>query len=292
LRQKGPSQILFQVASLPQTPAEQRIHPPRGFIEHLRVAVRLGGLLGWTGLSYLLFLPRALVTRGSPQARRRANAWAQRFWTRGLLRVLGVRRIRRGAPPPPPFFLVSNHVSYLDILVLGAELGAVFVSKHDLARWPLLGHLSRVTGTIFIDRGRRRDALRVIREIDRAVAAGAGVLVFPEGTASRGEEILPLRSALLEWAAQSSHPVHTAVVRYQTEFADRPAVEAVCWWGTAAPFLPHFLGLAALPRIQAEIVFGDAPVTAGSRTDLAEVLHAELTRLLDPADPSPIPATP
>ncbi|HEX9164723.1 MAG TPA: lysophospholipid acyltransferase family protein [Gemmatimonadales bacterium] len=263
-------------------PTDQRIHRPRGLVEHARVALRLGGVLAWTGVSYGLFLVPALVTRGSPPARRRVNAWAQRLWTRGLLRVLGVRRTRRGAPPVPPYFLVSNHLSYLDILVLGAELGAVFVSKHDLAGWPLLGHLSRVTGTIFIDRGRRRDAVRVLAEIDGAIAAGAGVLLFPEGTSSRGDGILPLRAALLEWAARSGHPVHVATVRYATEEGDRPASETVCWWGDATPILPHFLGLAALPRIHAEIVYGEAPVSGTSRTDLATALHTELTRLFAP----------
>jgi len=169
--------------------------------------------------------------------------------------------------------------------VLGAELGAVFVSKHDLAGWPLLGHLSRVTGTIFIDRGRRRDAVRVLREIDDAIGAGAGVLLFPEGTASRGDGILPLRAALLEWAARAGHPVHVAAVRYVTEDRERPASDSVCWWGPTAPILPHFLGLAALPRIHAEVAYGEAPVSGTTRTDLAATLHRELTRLFTPMTP-------
>lgn len=261
---------------------EQPLHPPQGFTEHLRVVLRLGGVLAWTGASYGLFVVPALLTHRSPPARRRVNAWAQRLWSRGLLRVLGVRRTRRGRPPPQPYFLVVNHLSYLDILVLGAELGAVFVSKHDLAGWPVLGHLSRVTGTIFIDRGRRRDAVRVLREIDDAIAAGAGILLFPEGTASRGDGILPLRAALLEWAARAGHPVHVAAVRYATEDHARPASDAVCWWGVTTPILPHFLGLAALPRIHAEVVYGDVPVSGTTRADLAATLHRELTRLFTP----------
>lgn len=260
----------------------QPIHPPRGAIEHLRVALRLGGLLGWTVTCYACFLVPAVVSAASPPARRRVNGWFQRVWAAGLLRVLGVRRRRRGRPPSQPYLMVSNHLSYLDILVLGAELGVVFVSKHDLASWPLLGHLSRVTGTIFIDRGRRRDAVRVLREIDAAIAARAGVLIFAEGTASRGEAVLPLRPALLQWAAERTHPVHAAVVRYAAPAADRPAADAVCWWGPDAPFLAHFVGMAALPFIEAEITYGEAPVTASSRTALAAALHEELTRLFVP----------
>jgi 1-acyl-sn-glycerol-3-phosphate acyltransferase len=218
------------------------------------------------------------------------NSWTERLWSLGLLQVLGVRLSRRGARPTAPYFIVANHLSYLDILVLGAELGAVFISKHELGSWPVLGHISRVTGTIFIDRGRRRDAVRVMEEISAAIGAGAGVLLFPEGTASRGDGILPLRPALLEWAVRSGHPVHAAAVRYATERPDRPAADAVCWWGVAMPFLPHFMGLASLPRIHAEVIYGETPVTATSRTDLAATLHAELTRLLSAApDPGAAP---
>lgn len=266
--------------SVPKPP--QRLHPPRGALEHVRVWTRIAGLLAWTGVTYSLFAIPAVITARSPRWRRRVNGWTQRTWARGLLRVLGVRRTHRGTPPPAPYFMVANHLSYLDILVLGAELGTVFVSKLELGTWPLMGHLSKVTGTIFIDRGRPRDAVRVMGEIDAAFAAGAGVLVFPEGTSSAGEGILPLKSALLEWAVRHRQPVHVATLRYTSAVPGRPTSEAVCWWGDDTPFVDHFLGLAALPAVTAEVVYVPTPVTAEDRTTLAQELHARLAQHFQP----------
>lgn len=243
---------------------------------------RLGAALLWTTICYLGLLPGLLVTWPSHRARVRLNAAAQRTWTRGLLRVFGVSRQRTGAPPRKPFLLVSNHLTYLDVLVLGAELGAVFISKLELGGWPGLGHLARVTGTIFVDRTRPRDALRVLGEMDRAIEAGAGVVLFPEGTSSRGDRIYPLKAALLEWAARRQYPVHAATVRYSTGDPARPASDAVCWWGENTPFLDHFLGLACLPRIQAGVTYGDEAVVADQRTALAGRLHQALDRLFVP----------
>ena len=239
-------------------------------------------MAGWTGVCYAVFLPGIVLSLPSKRWRTRLNGFIQRAWARGVLRCLSVVRERSGTPPAKPFFIAANHLSYLDILVLGAELGAVFVSKHELGRWPVLGHIARVTGTIFVDRGRRRDTLRVLDEIDQAVARGGGVVLFPEGTSSRGDRIYPLKTALLEWAARRRHPVHPVTVRYDSGDPTRPASDAVCWWGDDVPFFDHLLGLASLPRIEAAVVYSDQVIVADERNRLAEELHAALTRAFVP----------
>lgn len=255
---------------------------PRTSVDRFRVGWRIGASVLWTVVCYLGLLPWLLVAWVSPRLRVRLNAGAQRIWSRGLLRVFGVKRERAGLPPRKPFLLVSNHLTYLDILVLGAELGAVFISKLELGTWPGLGHLARVTGTIFVDRSRPRDALRVLDEMDRAIEAGAGVVLFPEGTSSRGDRVYPLKAALLEWAAQRQYPVHAATVRYSTGDPARPARDAVCWWGDDTPFFGHFLGMASLPRIHAGVTFGEEAIVADHRSALAGRLHQALDRLFVP----------
>ncbi|MDH5315490.1 MAG: 1-acyl-sn-glycerol-3-phosphate acyltransferase [Gemmatimonadota bacterium] len=262
-------------------------HPPRGVLAHVRVIARLTAMAGWTGICYVLLLPGIVLTLPSRRWRTRLNGFIQRTWARGVLRCLSVVRASSGRPPAKPFFIAANHLSYLDILVLGADLGAVFVSKHELGRWPVMGHIARVTGTIFVDRGRRRDALRVLDEIDQAVANGGGVVLFPEGTSSRGDRIYPLKTALLEWAARRRHPVHPVTVRYASGDPARPASDAVCWWGDDTPFFDHFLGLASLPRIEAAVVYSDQVIVADERTRLAEELHAALTRAFVPVVATP-----
>lgn len=250
-------------------------------VDRLRQVVRLTLLGLWTLVCYLVWLPVALVALVSGRASRRWNEFAVRWWTRGLVTVMGISIEVSGAPPRKPFFLVSNHLSYVDVLVLGARLGPTFISKHELAGWPVLGHLARVTGTIFVNRDRKRDALRVLRMIDRAVEAGAGVVLFPEGTSTRGDRIYPLKTALLEWAAQRGFPVHAAAVRYESGDPARPAVNSVCWWGDMT-FAPHFLTLLALPSVRSTITFADAPVVGTDRAALAERLRQALEHTFTP----------
>jgi len=250
--------------------------PAPSLTGRLRRWRRLLGAGAWTAACYPVWALGALATLPSRSAARRWNGGVIRAWTRGLAAIFGVRLRVDGPPPPRPFFLVSNHLSYVDILVLGSALGPTFVSKHDIARWPVLGHLARVTGTIFVDRGRRRDAVRVLGEIDRAFHEGAGIVLFPEGTSSRGDRIYPFKSALLEWAVRSGRPVHVAALHYATDDPDHPAEHAVNWWGDAG-FAPHASRLLTIRRIDASLAFSPAPVHEPDRAALAARLHDEMS---------------
>ena len=252
-----------------------------GLADRLRQTLRLMLVGLWTTASYLLWLPVAVVVLPFGRWSRRWNEFAIKLWTRGLVTAMGIQVEVVGITPHKPFFLVSNHLSYVDILVLGSRLGPTFISKQEIAGWPVLGHLARVTGTIFVNRERKRDAVRVLDEIDRAVASGAGVVLFPEGTSHRGDRVYPLKSALLQGAAERGYPVHAAAVRYATGDPARPAVDSVCWWGDMT-FGPHLLKLLTLPRVRATIAFAQDPVVERERTALAAGLHAALERTFTP----------
>lgn len=273
--------ILRPDLTMEETPDRTSALTTNTLAERLRQAARLTGFFLWTAVCYLAWAPGALATIASRRAFQAWNGRIQRTWTRGILAVLGVEVNVRGLPPRPPFFLVSNHLSYLDIIVLGSRLGSTFVSKAELGGWPLLGHLARITGTIFIDRGRRRDALRVIREIDGVIGRGGGIIVFPEATSSRGDRIYPLRTALLEWAAVRSFPVHAATVRYETHDRDPPAFQSVCWWGEMT-FTPHVMGLLGLRRVRATVTFASEPAVEDQRGRLGARLHGLLEQHFEP----------
>ncbi|MDE2752023.1 MAG: lysophospholipid acyltransferase family protein, partial [Gemmatimonadota bacterium] len=144
---------------------------------------------GWTVVvvvSLLCVYLLAMARPGSVQAvRARARRRAMRIWGRGMMRAVGVRVSVEGVPPPPGALVVSNHLSYLDIPVLGSVMPMVFVAMAELRRWPFWGFAASMGDTIFVDRATRRDVIRVRDEMAQARERGDTVIVFPRGDGAR-----------------------------------------------------------------------------------------------------------
>jgi 1-acyl-sn-glycerol-3-phosphate acyltransferase len=153
-----------------------------------------------------------------------------RWWSAGLLRAVGMTVQMSGtAPRPGATLVVANHVSWIDIAAIHAAAPhARFVSKADVLAWPLLGWLIRNAGTLFIERERKRDAVRVVHAMAEALQAGDTVAVFPEGTTGAGPEMLPFHANLLQAAIATATPVQPIVLRFaDAAQAYSPAVEYV-----------------------------------------------------------------
>ncbi len=138
-----------------------------------------------------------------------------RWWSVGLVRALGLTLQVSGTPRPGATLFVANHVSWLDIAAIHAAAPqARFVSKADVLHWPLLGWLIRNAGTLFIERERKRDAVRVVHAVAAALQAGDSVAVFPEGTTGLGPGLLPFHANLLQAAVATGTPVQPVVLRF------------------------------------------------------------------------------
>ncbi len=137
------------------------------------------------------------------------------WWSAKLLRLAGLQLRSSGTPRPGATLLVANHVSWLDIAAIHAVAPqARFVSNAEVLRWPLLGWLIRGAGTLFIERARKRDALRVLHQVAQALQAGDTVAVFPEGTTGDGATLLPFHANLLQAAIATGTPVQCVALRY------------------------------------------------------------------------------
>ena len=235
----------------------------------LRAAARAGLACFWSGLLLLVWILGSLPVLVIPRARVRWRHRIVRTWARGLCRLVGMRRTVRGTPPRAPFFLVSNHLGYMDIILLYASIDGVFIAKQEMRHWPVLGPLANLFRTIWVRRTVRRDAVRVLDLIDEAIARGDGVILFAEGTTSRGEGVNPMHPALFDWAAREQYPVLAAAISYRTAPPSPAADVAVCWWGDM-PFGSHAFALLRLPRFEASVVFDEAPILAPTRGELAE----------------------
>lgn len=235
----------------------------------IRATVRITAIAIWSAVLTLLWTVVHLLLLPFPRAR---VGWRHRVvgtWARGFASVLGMRRTVIGVPPPAPHFLVSNHLSYVDIILLYTCLDGVFIAKSEMRRWPVLGPLAHLFGTVWVNRQVRRDAVRVLERIDQAIARGDGVILFAEGTTSSGQGLLPMRPALFDWAARNQYPVHYAALTYRTPPGAPPAHLAVGWWGEM-PFGPHLLNLCRISGFEASVEFGPGPLPGGTRGELAE----------------------
>ncbi|MEP6571332.1 MAG: lysophospholipid acyltransferase family protein [Gemmatimonadota bacterium] len=253
----------------------------RAGLSYARATIRLLAIVAWTGAWYGALLAGWRLAPGSLGRR---DAWRRlvfRRWARGVVRILGARITIRGNPPEGSAFLVSNHLSYFDIVVFASCMDTTFVAKREVASWPVLGPLARAMRTILVDRRDRMALPHVNAEIEQVILEGRSVILFPEGTSTPGHGILPLKPALLDWAARRVHPVHFATVSYRTAAGSGHASELVCWWGEMT-LLSHLIDLAALPGFEATVAFGTAPLRDDQRGRLALRLREAMLRDFTP----------
>jgi 1-acyl-sn-glycerol-3-phosphate acyltransferase len=227
----------------------------------------------------LVWFAATPITLVSDAARRAWRRIVFRAWSRIVLRICGVRLELRGSLPPEPCFLVTNHLGYLDIVVIAACFDATFVSMREVVTWPVIGLMARQFGTVLLDRARKRDIPDANREMERALERSDVVVLFPEGRHSRGVSVLPFRAALLEPAARTGRPVAVGVLHYATGPNDPPAARAVPWVGET--FKKQVLVLLALSRIDARLDI----VAILRHTDRKELALQSRARILDRFEP-------
>ena len=171
------------------------------FARLLRIVVHL--LVGaWT-------IRWTFPTLSETQKKERIQVWAH-----ALLAQLAIKLIVNGAPKPGPVLLVSNHISWLDIVVIHATGHCRFVSKADVQRWPVVGMLATGAGTLYIERESRRDAMRVVHHMAERLQAGDVLAVFPEGTTGDGSIVLPFHANLLQAAIAAQAPVQPMALHF------------------------------------------------------------------------------
>jgi lyso-ornithine lipid O-acyltransferase len=200
--------------------------------------------------------------------------WLHESCARGLA-AINVQLVTTGQLPSRGL-IVSNHLSYLDILVFSAAVPCVFVSKAEVERWPIFGRYARWAGTVFVRRHDRADAARANVSVAESLNSDVPVVLFPEGTTTDGHRILRFHSTMLQPAIDVAAPVRPCAITYELDDGD--AAQEVCWWGEMT-LLPHVWNLFAKQAIRARIEFGEPAVASGDRKQLSHVLHEQVVRL-------------
>jgi len=220
----------------------------------------------------------AILAFGWHCAFRPSLAERARWLHRASRRHLRIFRVTTdvGGLIPLRGLLVCNHLSYLDVLVLSSITPAVFVAKREIRGWPLFGPLASWAGTLFVDRERRTAVKQVNDAIELLLKQDVLVVLFPEGTSSDGQTVLPFKSSLLEPAAQSSHPLFVGLVQYRLEDGD--VGEEICYWRDMV-FFPHLINLASKRSIRAAVRFAPADRAGADRKELARQLRSGILQL-------------
>lgn len=148
-----------------------------------------------------------------PLCNLRTRLALQQRWSAQLVAMLGVG-IQVSGTPPESGLITANHISFLDIYVINAVMPSAFVSKDDVRSWPLIGWLATKTDTIFMERGSHRAAQRTRESLVMHMQSGKRVALFPEGTTSRGDTVLPFHSALLQSAIDAGADVTPVALQY------------------------------------------------------------------------------
>jgi lyso-ornithine lipid O-acyltransferase len=176
------------------------------------------------------------------------------------------------------YVVIANHVSYVDGIVLGSIFPIVFVSKREVKKWPIVGQWNLLCGTIFINRQRKNEVGTMVREMTRKLRQEANVLLFPEGTSTNGEKMLPFQTVPLAAPLRSRSIIVPVNLAYKT-IDEQPVTAAnrdfVYWYGDM-DFVTHFWnllgrrGVEVLVTVQPKIeCFRYADNSAG-RKKLAE----------------------
>jgi lyso-ornithine lipid O-acyltransferase len=190
-----------------------------------------------------------------------------------LLRVLlGVRITVAGSTDgldTSARFIVSNHLGYLDGIVLASLFPVIFVTKRQVRRWPVIGQLLTLLEIIFIDRENKNDILRVVNRISTTLRKETNVLVFPEGTSTNGEKLLAFQSAFFAGPLMAHAAVVPVTLTYT--FIDQQPVSAanrdrIYWYGDMS-FAPHLWNLLAASRIEVSVKIHPALETSNLRND-------------------------
>jgi 1-acyl-sn-glycerol-3-phosphate acyltransferase len=201
-----------------------------------------------------------------------------RVWSQGVLQRLGVSLQVHGQFRPGAKLIVSNHVSWLDIISLNATHPSRFVSKAEVSHWPVVGPMVVQAGTILLERAKRRDAMRVMGLLTQTLKDGGTATAFPEGTTGNGREVLPFHGNLLQAAIDADVPVQPVAMRYSDAkhrispsaayVGDTSLAQSLWWVACASGFTVH---LTVLTSHQ---------VTHADRRALAETLRNDIVSAL------------
>lgn len=220
-------------------------------LRSLARSIQLAGYFARYGVELLIRRPATREDRAD---------WLHRF-AAAAVQGMGIEIEVEGSFPEHGA-MISNHLSYLDIVVYAALRPCVFVSKIEVANYPILGWMTTMAGTVYVARGQGGSAAKAKAGMDAALHAGLPVVFFPEGTTSNGSGMLKFHGGLLSQILAANAAVTAGHLCYSMDADNGEATvsDDICYWGDDVQLLPHIFGLLGLTGVKAHVRFAEAPI--------------------------------
>ncbi len=192
---------------------------------------------------------------------RKVVIYLTKIWSRWNAFVLGITvNLVNGnlIKEKQNYFIIGNHLSYLDIILVGSKQPSIFVAKKEVKYWPLLGQLAWLGGSIFVDRSKKGPAANkpYITQIAQYLKQGLTIQVFPEGTSSNGESVLPFKKGIFSSPILAEIPILPITIRYTSVNREpfSPANRDLVTWHSDMTFVDHFWGVLNLKGFEVDII--------------------------------------
>jgi 1-acyl-sn-glycerol-3-phosphate acyltransferase len=199
-------------------------------------------------------------------------------WARGMLAIIGIEVRVKGHPAPGPVLMAANHISWLDILVMHAACHCRFVAKSEIRSWPLVGVLTTGGGSLYIERGSRNDAMRVVHQMAEALHKGQVLAAFPEGRTGDGMTVQPFHANLLQAAISAESPIQPIALQFFDAQTHEVSL-APCYRDDDTLISSLWRTLCA-PPLLAQVRYGDKQNADGrNRREWAQDLQATVANL-------------
>ncbi len=256
---------------------------------------RVARLIGFISvcLFFLIFMAAAwpFLFFASKPKRMRLVALGVRLWARACLRVIGLKVNTlnlAGDLHSTRYLLVSNHQSYVDVVIIASVFPALFIAKTEVSRWPFIGWLARLGATIFVDREDARSGVSCAYKASRALRGGVNVQVFPESTTGDGTTVMPFKGLFFASAIRSQTAALPLTIKFQSVNGrpiDNETLDLMCWYGEA-DFAPHFWNLLKIESAEVALMINEPvkPVRAHGAKALAEMARERVFRSFANAD--------
>ena len=240
---------------------------------HIIRVYRIAAILLWSVIVGLLTLPYQLINGWKSIGR---IAYFTHLWSGGIAKIINLRvKVYGRIPGAPGGLIVSNHLSYLDVIAYGSIFPLRYAPKSEISEWPVLGWYIGLSRPIWTNRKSRQASKKVLRDFAKTMSRGMYLIVYPEGTSTDGKGgILPFKSTPFEAAITKNSRILPALIRYN----ERIGEPTVCWYGDMT-LLPHIWRVLKLRSIESELRFLQPVFPDGmGRKELAGYVHKVMSR--------------